>query len=100
MSDNNRLHKLDFLNSLKMSGCSLCGYKGCLRALHFHHVEPNKELTLSSGKGSWPAVKREVQKCIVVCSNCHAEIHEGLIEGVEHVQTVRLRDIGQLRFEM
>ena len=61
--------------------CVLCGYKKCIRALNFHHLDPSKKIfALSSGNTkSWEKMKIEIDKCILVCSNCHAEIHEGLI---------------------
>jgi hypothetical protein len=60
--------------------CRFCGYARCLRALHFHHVDPKeKEFTVSRTYKSWEKMRQEIDKCILVCSNCHAEIHEGLI---------------------
>lgn len=61
----------------KGSKCSICGYSRCVAALVFHHTDENKEFGISS-KGlckSWEKVKRELDKCILVCANCHAEIH-------------------------
>jgi DNA-binding CsgD family transcriptional regulator len=61
--------------------CIACGYNKCIRALNFHHLDPNeKDFGISSGNTrSWEKTKIELDKCILVCSNCHAEIHEGLI---------------------
>lgn len=59
--------------------CSRCGYNKCLGALHFHHIDA-KEKDFGVGyKGNTFALerlKKEVDKCDLVCSNCHAEIHE------------------------
>lgn len=62
--------------------CSICGYDKCMRALSFHHLDPNeKDFGISSGNTrSWKKTKIELDKCVLVCSNCHAEIHEGLIK--------------------
>lgn len=60
--------------------CICCGYNKHYGSLEFHHVR-DKEFGISS-KGytrSWTKVKEELDKCILVCSNCHAEIHNGLI---------------------
>ena len=61
--------------------CSICGYSKCVAALEFHHTDAaQKEFGISS-KGytrSWDKVKNELDKCILVCSNCHREIHEEL----------------------
>jgi 5-methylcytosine-specific restriction endonuclease McrA len=65
----------------KGSQCALCGYSKCSDALEFHHLEPNKKDFGISNKGytrSWTKVKEELDKCILVCSNCHREVHAGL----------------------
>ena len=59
--------------------CSICGYNKCVRALEFHHLDPNKKefgLGANGNTHNWEDFWNEVQKCILVCSNCHAEIHE------------------------
>lgn len=64
------------------SKCECCGYDKCNSALEFHHKDPNKKDFGISSKGytrSWEKVKEELDKCIMVCSNCHREIHAGLI---------------------
>ncbi|MDD5732017.1 MAG: HNH endonuclease signature motif containing protein [Patescibacteria group bacterium] len=58
--------------------CQKCGYKKCLEALEFHHLDENKKNFGLSARGvtrSWDKVKREIDKCILVCANCHREIH-------------------------
>ena len=51
-----------------------------MRALHFHHLEPaDKRLELNA-KGVSLALARlrvEAQKCVLLCSNCHAEVEDG-----------------------
>jgi len=63
--------------------CQICGYKKCLKALDFHHLnEKNKSFNLDV-RGltrSWDVIVNEVHKCVLVCSNCHREIHAGLIK--------------------
>ena len=64
----------------KMGGkCSMCGYSKCLGAMEFHHVDPStKEFGLDARRFSNTSQERldiEAAKCIIVCSNCHAEIH-------------------------
>lgn len=65
--------------AMKLMGnaCQLCGYDRCKDALHFHHKNPKeKSFRLSDGQTrSWKRVKKELEKCILVCANCHAEIH-------------------------
>ena len=61
--------------------CALCGYDKCSSALELHHLNPNeKDFTIGTNTNiSWEKAKTEIQKCILVCSNCHREIHAGLI---------------------
>lgn len=57
--------------------CEICGYKKSFRALEFHHKDPSKkDFTISGKSWSFERLKIEVDKCILVCSNCHAEIHD------------------------
>jgi transposase len=60
--------------------CRICGYQSNMRALHFHHVEPaDKRLELNA-KGislSLETLRAEAQKCVLLCSNCHAEVEDG-----------------------
>lgn len=57
--------------------CCICGYNKCIDALEFHHKDPSiKEFKLGSGNTmSWKEYKSEALKCMLVCSNCHKEIH-------------------------
>lgn len=61
--------------------CQICGYNRYINALEFHHVNPEeKDFTISGGTKSFDTLKPEIDKCILVCSNCHREIHAGLIK--------------------
>jgi hypothetical protein len=58
--------------------CSVCGYDKCAAALDFHHVDASDkgEFQLSQSHcRSWDAVKAELDKCVLLCRNCHAEYH-------------------------
>ena len=57
--------------------CQTCGYSKCLGALEFHHRDPTqKEFALSCSKArTLEALKSELDKCDLLCSNCHREIH-------------------------
>lgn len=60
--------------------CQLCGYDKCVRALHFHHIDSSlKKFNISSQNSNWTKIQIELDKCILVCSNCHSEIHSNLI---------------------
>ena len=58
--------------------CRVCGYKKCIGALSFHHKDPSQKDFGLSTRGmtrSWEKMQKEIDKCILVCANCHAEIH-------------------------
>ena len=61
--------------------CSICGYDRCLEALEFHHLDPSHKDFGISDKGytrSWEKVKKELDQCVILCANCHREVHAGL----------------------
>lgn len=71
-----RNDKKEKLVKYKGGCCEICGYSKCLDALEFHHKEPNKkDFTVAGKTYSYDKLKNEVDKCILVCSNCHKEIH-------------------------
>lgn len=76
-----RVSKERKLRLIKMSGggCEVCGYNKNYAALIFHHLNPeNKSFSLDARKLSntnWESIEKEWQKCQLLCSNCHAEIH-------------------------
>jgi len=67
-----------YINNYKLSrGCSVCGYNKCAAALDFHH-NGDKECTISQAivkKYGEKRLKKEIDKCIVLCANCHRELH-------------------------
>lgn len=57
--------------------CQQCGYNKSNAALDFHHLDPTyKEFNFSKKKVKWETLQKELDKCILVCANCHREIHE------------------------
>ena len=58
--------------------CEKCGYDKCLSALEFHHIDPSKkDFTISTViNRKFEKIKNELDKCVLVCANCHREIHE------------------------
>ena len=70
--------KIDALDYKGGPHCSICGYNKYVGALQFHHLDPNeKDLEWSKFKTRKfdDRFKAELDKCIVVCANCHFEIH-------------------------
>lgn len=57
--------------------CSKCGYSRCIAALDIHHLDSSvKDINFKSMRGwSWNRIENELQTCILLCSNCHAEEH-------------------------
>lgn len=60
--------------------CSRCGYKRCQDALEFHHADGGKDFGISQDglTRSWERVRNEIEKCILICANCHREEHAEL----------------------
>lgn len=66
-----------YITSFKVArGCEVCGYKKCPKALHFHHLDGGDKEKEISKCISVASFEREAPKCIVLCANCHAELHE------------------------
>jgi len=62
--------------------CQKCGYDKCVDALEFHHIDKDQKEERPSyiiTHWSWERVLPELEKCILVCSNCHKEIHANSI---------------------
>ena len=76
-----RKHLREKAREYKGGKCMLCGYDRCLEALDFHHIDPKKKDFGLSEKGmtrSWDKIKMEIDKCVLICANCHREIHAGI----------------------
>lgn len=61
--------------------CERCGYDKSIAALDFHHKDPTEKDFGISDEGitrSWEVIQHELDKCMLVCANCHREIHEEL----------------------
>ena len=71
----------DYATSYKLeSGCVNCGYNKFARALHFAHKDPSTKTKTPAQIRNVDALKAEIDKCVVLCSNCHAEWDYGVIE--------------------
>jgi len=58
--------------------CTRCGYNKYHEVLEFHHRDPSqKEFGIGQNglTRSWKRVKAEVEKCDLLCANCHRELH-------------------------
>jgi transposase len=62
--------------------CQLCGYDRYAGALEFHHLTPGDKAFALSHRGvtrSLAAARAEAAKCVLLCSNCHAEVEGGFV---------------------
>lgn len=56
--------------------CEICSYDKCIGAMQFHHKDPKeKEFTIGRHHRSLDKMKKEADKCMLLCSRCHDEIH-------------------------
>ena len=83
------------------SKCQICGYNKCITALEFHHINPQeKDINFNDNANrSWEKTRKELQKCILVCANCHREIHAGLIDNSQLLSSFnedKAKEIDQL----
>ena len=62
--------------------CAVCGYNRCPNALAFHHLNGQDKLFGISGSHalSWDKIRQELDKCILLCMNCHTEYHAGFLK--------------------
>ena len=63
----------DKINEIKIArGCSICGYNAHAAALDFNHVCGEKLFNVSQdAKTAWSKMLAEIEKCDVLCANCH-----------------------------
>lgn len=74
--------------------CVICGYSTCNSALEMHHLDPRrKEFTISQRITRLEVIIPELEKCVLLCSNHHREVHEGL-----HPRYLTLDDPSEVDF--
>lgn len=101
------LRNMIILNEIKSKGgCLICGYGRCNSALHFHHLDPSSRYRAGNKKHHTDLILTgtermliEVKKCILVCANCHAEIHTGLHPKYLIEREIVPQESPQLEFE-
>ena len=68
--------------------CQICSYNKCSSALDLHHIDPTKkDITISrirANCSSWETTVKELRKCILLCANCHREVHANITKLPEH----------------
>ena len=79
-----RRRKIKLLSIQYKGGkCQVCWYNKYVGALDLHHINGHQKSFGIADKGytrSWEIVKKELDKCILVCANCHREIEAGITQ--------------------
>lgn len=78
--DKYRHNNMEKAYQSKGGKCERCGYDKCKSALEFHHRVPeDKSFEINKSQTiSWGRIKGELEKCDLLCANCHREVHEEL----------------------
>ena len=69
-----------YMDSRGGAKCQRCGYDKCSAALEFHHRDPAEKDPKWSRGWSYPRLKKELDKCDILCANCHREVHAEMRE--------------------
>jgi hypothetical protein len=78
--------------------CQVCGYSKFPGALDLHHLDPKQKLFSIGDKGytrSWERVQAELDKCILVCANCHRELEGGVTQLPGVIQVEERGEFGE-----
>lgn len=60
----------------------MCGYSKCLQALEFHHLDPTEKDGGLAGSIKFLSKEKllaEIEKCVLLCANCHREVEYNLV---------------------
>lgn len=60
--------------------CQVCTYSRSLSALDFHHLDPAKKEFAIARMDKFSLMVEEAKKCMLLCSNCHHEVHDGILD--------------------
>lgn len=73
----NKKRKKERAVAYKGGRCERCGYNKCIAAMEFHHINPEEKLHTVKDLmvRNWELIQAEIDKCILLCSNCHREEH-------------------------
>ena len=71
--------KQKYIDYKKTLSCKKCG-ENRHYVLEFHHLDPSKKeftigAAMASGRINFEKAKEEIDKCVVLCANCHREVH-------------------------
>jgi len=77
--------------------CQRCGYDRCIDALEFHHADESlkkEKPCYIIMRWSWEKAKKELEKCVLLCSNCHRETHH------KSLDTNILREAAKIKLQI
>lgn len=70
---------IDLIREQRGGKCQRCGYNNYKGALEFHHIDPSqKDFTVGDRDFKLKDCVEETKKCVLICANCHREVHAGL----------------------
>ncbi|TSC52084.1 MAG: HNH endonuclease [Parcubacteria group bacterium LiPW_41] len=88
----------EMLVEYKGGKCVVCKYKKTSWALDLHHIDPIKKDFNMSVRGltrSWERLKQEADKCVLLCANCHREIHAGITQLPKAISVEKRSEFGE-----
>jgi predicted HNH restriction endonuclease len=72
--------------------CSICGYNVAI-ALEFHHLDREAKAFGLAARGmtrSYESLRDEAAKCVLLCSNCHAQVEAGILQPLPNQSDAKL----------
>lgn len=91
-----RIDRITYLRELFGNKCQICGYNKSQRALNFHHVNESSKQFNVGGIRAEMRMERlldEVSKCVLICTNCHAEIHDGTAKSPDPIKLPGIEEV-------
>lgn len=97
-----RNRKIKIIESMG-GGCVICGYSKCKNVLELHHIDPTqKEVQISDLMKSPRKIfilLKELEKCVLLCANCHREVHAKVTELPEKYDKLNLKIFGYIKID-
>jgi 5-methylcytosine-specific restriction endonuclease McrA len=82
--------------------CFICGYNRSKRALVFHHLDPKRKdfgLSMRGLTRSWEKMRAELDKCVLLCANCHSEVHDGITQLPRVISVEKRGEFGETQVQ-
>ncbi len=78
-----RIERKEKAIAYKGGCCEICSYDRFLPALEFHHINPEDKVFNCDSRNlsnrTWKAAQQELDKCRLLCANCHREVEYGFM---------------------